>query len=123
MLHSADQGARVYGELIFPEDGKAVSLAASLLGAGFARYVDWSARLLPLKTPAALASASALKKAETTAQVPPPDFVLKKDNAIIVKELQTNPGSLPDRSMLLRNIFGWCSLAVICYMHITTIQT
>lgn len=69
VLHSADQGARVYGELIFPEDGKPVSLAASLLGAGFARYVDWSARLLPVKPPAALASASALKKAETTAQV------------------------------------------------------
>ena len=69
VLHSADQGSRVYGELVFPEDGKPVSLAASLLGAGFARYVDWSARLLPLKPPAALASAAALKKAETTAQV------------------------------------------------------
>lgn len=69
MLHTADQGARAYGELVFPEDGKPVSLAASLLGAGYARYVDWSARLLPLKPPAALASASVLKKAETTAQV------------------------------------------------------
>jgi hypothetical protein len=69
VLHTADQGARVYGEIVFPEDGKAVSLAESLLSAGYARYVDWSARLLPLKPPAALASASALKKAETAAQV------------------------------------------------------
>lgn len=69
MLHSAEQGSRVYGELVYPDEGKAVSLAAALLGAGYARYVDWSARLLPLKPPAALASASALKKAETAAQV------------------------------------------------------
>jgi hypothetical protein len=69
VLHTADQGARVYGEIVFPEDGKAVSLAESLLSSGYARYVDWSARLLPLKPPAALASASALKKAETAAQV------------------------------------------------------
>ena len=70
VLHAADQGARVHGELVFPEEGRVASLGAALLGAGMARYVDWSARLLPLKPPAALASASALKKAETTAQVP-----------------------------------------------------
>jgi hypothetical protein len=74
VLHSADQGARVYGELVFPEDGKPVSLAESLLGAGLARYVDWSARMLPLKPPAALVSASGLKKAETAAQVRSPQI-------------------------------------------------
>lgn len=70
ILHSADtSGGRVYGELVYPEGSTAASLAATLLEAGMAKYVDWSARMLPVRPPAAIAAAAALKKAEMASQV------------------------------------------------------
>lgn len=70
VLHSSDtNGSRVYGELVYPEGNTAASLAATLLDGGMAKYVDWSARMLPVRPPAAVAAAAALKKAEMAAQV------------------------------------------------------
>lgn len=70
ILHSSDtNGSRVYGELVYPEGNTAASLAATLLDAGMAKYIDWSARMLPVRPPAAIAAAAALKKAEMAAQV------------------------------------------------------
>ena len=67
LLHSADTGARAHGEVVHVAGGAAASFAATLLSSGCARYVDWSARLLPAGD-GALAPSSALKRAEAAAQ-------------------------------------------------------
>lgn len=67
LLHSGDSGARAVGELVYASSDGAASLAATLIAAGAAKFVDWSARLLPVNG-AALAASAALRKAEVAAQ-------------------------------------------------------
>jgi hypothetical protein len=66
--YGGDSGPRVYGELVYADDGKAASLAATLLEQGAARFSNWSARLLPVSA-TALVTAANLQKREIAAQV------------------------------------------------------